>query len=84
MELLLDLSPSPQARAEANALGEAITSFLRAQSGTTRTAFLRRYWYGDSVEDTARRLGWSVGKTKTVLHRTRQKLRDYLKKEELL
>ena len=68
---------------EARALGEAISAFLRSQRPDVRTAFLRRYWYADSVEAVALRLGWSVSKTKSALFRTRKKLKDYLVKEEL-
>ena len=67
----------------AKALGEAVSAFLRAQRPDVRTAFLRRYWYADSVEAVALRLGWSVSKTKSALFRTRKKLKDYLVKEEL-
>ena len=49
-----------------------------------RAAFLRRYWYGDSMEDAARRLGWSVSKTKSALFRARNRLREQLKKEGFL
>ena len=65
------------------ALGEAISAFLRSQRPDVRTAFLRRYWYADSVEAVSLRLGWSVSKTKSALFRTRKKLKDYLIKEEL-
>ena len=68
---------------EAKALGEAISAFLRSQRPEARAAFLRRYWYADSVEAVALRFGWSVSKTKSVLFRTRKKLKDYLVKEEL-
>ena len=68
---------------EAKALGEAISAFLRSQQPDVRTAFLRRYWYADSVEAVALLLGWSVSKTKSALFRTRKKLKDYLVKEEL-
>ena len=68
---------------EARALGEAVSAFLRAQRPEVRTAFLRRYWYADSVEAVALRLGWSVSRTKSALFRTRKKLKDYLMKEEL-
>ena len=68
---------------EAKALGEAISAFLRSQRPEARAAFLRRYWYADSVEAVALRLGWSVSKTKSTLFRTRKKLKDYLIKEEL-
>ena len=68
---------------EAKALGEAISAFLRSQRPEVRAAFLRRYWYADSIEAVALRLGWSVSKTKSALFRTRKKLKDYLIKEEL-
>ena len=68
---------------EAKALGEAVSAFLRAQRPEVRAAFLRRYWYADSVEAVALRLGWSVSKTKSALFRARKKLKDYLVKEEL-
>ena len=69
---------------EAKALGEAVSAFLRTQSAGTRTAFVRRYWYADSVEAVALGQGWSVSKTKSVLFRTRKKLRTYLEKEGFL
>lgn len=75
---------SAQDEAAAKALGGAITAFLRGEKEDARRAFLRRYWYADSVSEAARRLGWSESKTKTVLFRTRNKLRDYLCKEGYL
>ena len=83
LELALDLAEGPEREVEAKALGEAISAFLQAQPAQSRVAFLRRYWYGDTVEETAKYMGWGVGKTKTNLFRTRQKLKDYLKKEDL-
>lgn len=74
----------PEQSAEAAELGRAISAFLRAQREGPRTAFLRRYWYADSLEETARRLGWSVPKTKSVLFRMRNRLRTYLKEEGFL
>ena len=82
-ELAFALSDGPGERLEAQALGEAISAFLHTQPEAVRIAFVRRYWYGDTVEQTARHLGWSVSKTKSVLFRTRIKLRDYLNKEGL-
>ena len=68
---------------DARALGEAISAFLQGQPIQVRSAFVRRYWYCDSIEAVALRLGWSVSKTKSVLFRTRKKLKTYLIKEEL-
>ena len=71
----------PEEAAQGEALGRAVSQFLRDQGEGARTAFLRRYWYADTVEETARFLGWSVPKTKSVLSRTRKKLRAYLEQE---
>ena len=74
----------PLGEAEYRALAQAVAGFLRAQPKEVRVAFVRRYWYADTVEQTARRLGWSVSKTKSVLFRTRNRLRDQLQKEGFL
>ena len=83
LELAFDLTDGPEDRIDTRLLGEAISRFLEQQPRHIRTAFLRRYWYGDSVEETAKFLGWGQGKTKTVLFRTRKKLKEYLIKEDL-
>ena len=64
-------------------LTQILNSFFRTLPEAHRNLFLRRYWYADSVEAVALRLGWSVSKTKSVLFRMRKKLKDYLVKEEL-
>ena len=80
----LPAGDSPQGRAEAAELGRAVSDFLRTQKPGARRAFLRRYWYAESVEEVASRLGWSVSKTKSSLFRTRNKLREHLEREGLL
>ena len=82
LELALDLSGGPEGEAEARELGRVISDFLAAQPEKNRNVFLRRYWYGDTVEEAARWAGWSVSRTKSALFRMRNKLRDYLKKED--
>ena len=62
----------------------AISAFLRELGEGPRTAFLRRYWYADTVEETAGHLGWSLSRTKSVLFRTRKKLKAYLEQEGML
>ena len=66
---------------EGKLLGEIISKWLRAQSEEQRNIFLRRYWYMDSVEEIAQRFGYSESKVKSVLFRSRNSLRDYLRKE---
>lgn len=75
---------SPERQAEAAELGRAMSDFLRREPPELRTAFLRRYWYADTVDETARRMGWSVSKTKSALFRIRKKLKLYLEQEGLL
>ena len=74
----------PEEQAEAAELGRAISAFLGELGEGPRTAFLRRYWYADTVEETAGHLGWSLSRTKSVLFRTRKKLKAYLEQEGML
>lgn len=82
-ELTHVLQNSPAEQMESKLLGEAISDFLNVQPKQDRVVFVRRYWYADSVEEAAHHVGWTVSKTKTVLFRTRMKLREYLIKEGL-
>ncbi len=62
-------------------IGKKISDFLRNEKQESRNVFLRKYWYFDSVQQIAQRYGYSEGKIKTMLHRTRERLKDYLIKE---
>lgn len=62
-------------------LGEAIGGYLRLLPPVRRQVFLRRYWYCDSVGEIAARYGFTASKVKSMLHRTRRGLKEYLMKE---
>ena len=62
-------------------LGDSLTVFLKKMSPESRLVFVRRYWFADSVAEIAQRYHISESKVKILLFRTRNKLRDYLKKE---
>lgn len=62
-------------------LGRAIDRFLDTLSRDSRIMFLRRYWFGDGVQEIARTLGYSENTVSVRLSRTRAKLRTYLIKE---
>lgn len=62
-------------------LAEAIGAFLRLQSEETRNVFIGRYYFLDSVKDVAAYCGITESKCKTLLHRTRLALKEYLVKE---
>ncbi|WP_294188363.1 sigma factor-like helix-turn-helix DNA-binding protein [uncultured Clostridium sp.] len=64
-----------------NEFGELISSFLRKEKEEARIIFIRRYWYLDSISDIANKFNISESKVKSILFRTRNKLRFYLEKE---
>ena len=66
---------------DAAALSQTIDLFLSKESQDRRNVFVRRYWYFDSIAEISRRYGFSQSKVKTMLHRSREKLRIYLEKE---
>ena len=61
----------------------SLNRFLASLSEDERTVFLCRYWYVNSMEEIARKTGFSLGKVKSMLHRTRKKLAVNLQKEGL-
>lgn len=65
----------------AKLLADAIGIYLRTQSDEARTAFLGRYYFLDSVREVAAYCGITESKCKTLLHRTRVGLKEYLRKE---
>ena len=65
-------------------IAAAYKAFLRALPDTERRIFLCRYWYVESIETIADRFGFSRSKVKTMLHRTRGKLRKRLAEEGYL
>lgn len=70
--------------AERDELSRLISDFLRSLPRTEGDLFIRRYWYLDSIEGIADRYNFSESKVKMTLMRTREKLREYLEKEDLL
>ncbi len=61
----------------------AVHAFLLTLRATERNVFLNRYWAIRPVGEIARRYGFSEAKVRSMLHRTRKKLKDYLIKEGL-
>ncbi len=78
---LTDAIPSreaPDSELLKSELGRLIADFVRRLSNESRSIFIMRYFYMDDVKTIAKRLAITEGKTKTVLKRTRDKLRVYL------
>lgn len=70
-----------EAAVDGREVGAALTAFLQGLPEDQRLIFLRRYWYGDSIQEIALRYGYTESKVKTTLLRTRTRLRKYLEKE---
>lgn len=62
-------------------LARLIDAFLDGLPDTEQRVFVCRYWYLDSIADIAKRFGFSESKVKSMLHRTRGKLRTCLERE---
>ena len=66
---------------EYNHTVRAINTYLRGIDATSRVVFIRRYFFGDSIGDISRQFKASEGKIKSMLFRTRQKLKIHLERE---
>ena len=62
---------------------QAVGSFVASLAETDQKVFVARYWYMTPVKEIARRLSLSESKTKSILFRLRNQLRDTLKEEGL-
>lgn len=67
----------------AQALGEGINRFLGTLKQKDRVIFLRRHWYGDSIQSIAQQMLLSESNISVRLHRIRNKLKSYLIQEGL-
>lgn len=65
----------------AKELAQMIDDFLDTLDKENRVMFVRRYWYSDSISDIAARFHTSNNNISVRLSRTREKLKNYLKKE---
>ena len=67
--------------AEVHLLAEALNHYIRTLSPEARDVFVGRYYFMDSMKEIAAYHGMTVPKTKSLLHRTRLGLKNYLRQE---
>ena len=72
---------TPEDELNARLLTETVNRFLRTLPDEARNTFIGRYYFFDSVKNVARYCGMSESKCKSILYRTRQRLKVYLQKE---
>ena len=63
-------------------IAEYINEFLGTLPREKRLVFVGRYWYSDSISDIAKKTGFSQSKVKTMLHRLREDLREYISRKD--
>jgi len=73
--------PSPEDMLDSEQLKKTINGFLLEQPVQVRKLFLGRYFFFRSLKEVASDCGMSESKAKSILFRTRKKLKAYLKKE---
>ena len=66
---------------EAKRMGKVISDLLRRVGEANKDIFVMRYWLGMSHAQIVQQTGYSAGKIKMSLKRTREKLAEALRKE---
>ena len=78
LEECIPSKSSPSSEYEGTLVTEAINSCLLALDDQSRTVFVRRYWYADSISTIAQTFRMSESKVKSMLMRTRRTLKNHL------
>lgn len=74
----------PEEEYEANLVTEAINECLEAMNQTARVVFVLRYFHGESIRNICERCNMSESKVKSLLFRSRKKLKEHLEKEGVI
>lgn len=80
-EELKDCLPTVDVSSSDEELKYIIENFLDSLSYESRVMFVRRYWSAESLKEIAADMGISENSVAVRIHRTRNKLKNYLEKE---
>ena len=85
LEELDEFLPGEDGRDWTDAIGrrELIRDFLTGLPELKRRLFLKRYWYFLSIREIAEEEKLTVSHVKVLLHRSRNRLKELLKREDL-
>ena len=75
---------TPEETLNAKLLDASINRFVRTLPDDAQIAFVGRYYFFDSIENIAGYCGMTASKVKSLLYRTRKKLKEHLVKEGLI
>lgn len=84
LDELAECIPAPSAVPEPEriALKEVLNRFVRSLKKKERSFFVRRYYFGESIQEIAKSSGCTENSVSVTLFRTREKLRLLLQQEE--
>ncbi|MBE6112824.1 MAG: sigma-70 family RNA polymerase sigma factor [Peptococcaceae bacterium] len=68
-------------RLEQHQITDVLNRFLGSLEEQNRMIFLERYWYAESVKEISEKWSYSESKVKSILFRTRKKLKNWLEQE---
>lgn len=81
LEGCLPAGDSPEQQLEEREIAADVSRWLKTLPCAPRTIFIRRYWYGDSIQQIARMMGMGQGAVKSALFRARAGLKAHLEQE---
>jgi RNA polymerase sigma-70 factor (ECF subfamily) len=81
LEYCIPSAQTVEQTVEADTTTREINAFLAKLDVAARVAFVLRYFHGHSIDEICTRFGQSESKIKSMLFRTRKKLRAHLEKE---
>ena len=82
LDELAECIPDKDNDVNAAELRNAINAFLRSLPDEPRRVFIRRYWHMSRISEIANDFSMSESKVKSMLMRTREKLKKYLLRKE--
>ena len=80
-DILVLAQDSPQRELEAREAAQLVRAALETLEASDRELFVRRYYYGQTVEQAAGEMGMNPSTAKTRLRRGREKLKEQLERE---
>ena len=64
-------------------LSELLKTFIAKLDNEKRAVFIRRYWFGETAAAIAEKYGYSETKVRSMLFRTRKKLKKFLEGKDV-
>ena len=84
LEEILPGGTEPERALETRELGRAVRNYVNQLKEPERSVFLSRYWYLAPVKEIAASFGFGESKVKSMLSRSRKRLKTVLEREGLL